>query len=560
MDRVFFSQENLTNLMKQAIDEIQGKIPNQAIDQKVLINILTGNMKQVINQIDKSKITTNDIKTVIPQLNRLSLLRTVGQVLNSPAIATTAPKIQRDQQIASKLTPSLGMSRPTVVDKGIKKSNTDLVERSYTPPNMNSNFDLKPMETKGKRTSGNTYEDMLKERSALDDSMGVRGPQRPTQQQVQAQQPTVSNDVFSGLSNDYLSDLDSYEMSVTQGIDIDEAKMESYEDRLRRINKEREASYQPAEATEDFSTSTEVSTTTPIVSIEQRANKAVRFQESDAYLVPKEEVVVQRVYEAPTRPNIGEFVEIETKKGELLELSNQLKRAELALETQAVELKKRELLLIEMENKVRLEIKPLTLKPYNHFVIDSRNFDNVGMNNYTFSFGAVQKNATRLEFVNISVPTINNNLHKDYALEYNQNRVNVKAGSYSLSTLISTINEMQSDFTLSIGDNGCVLIHSEQEIQIVDGELWKKLGFLGTKPVAVRAPDLRKEPYLHFYLHNLSNEPVSEINPANFTPFNLDLKEKIDLNSLSISYRYFDKALVDFKGLYHTIEFRVHFS
>ena len=552
MERDYFSTENLTRLMKLSIDEITKKMPNNNIDQKSVIAILTSNMKTVIGKVDKTQVNQTNYNNILNQVNKIAVVQTVKQVINTGV--STPSKLERDKQV-SKMNPVVDVQRPMVMDN------------------------------RGKKTFGKDMETLLAERNDFDNKMGFK----PTPRTV-PEQPEVQKDEFTNFENDnsLFADLNSYNMSVTQGIEVSENTLESYEERLRRINKERELEFKPIEGNpseekklqfddkpkiinsvreqiyspnyQDDVPRQQEQQYTPLRQQEQQYTQLRQQeqqytppqQEQQYTFPPQEDDGVSSFREVKDR--LSQYVDVEIRKKELLEITNEIKKYQNQLETQMLELKKREIFLIEQENRLKPRLELQLQRNFIQTIIDSRTFQNENMEHYVFNLTPPLENITCMEFLNISIPEQRYNITHDETLCYNDKAIHIPKGFYTVNTLLSIIN--LSEEILHLDETTQKLVLSENVGQL-SGSLWNKLGFYDTLE-AKHLPDLRVDPYVNLYLSNLTSDVIRKINPGNFTPFDINFETPVSLDKLYISFKDANNVSLDFMNLYFLVELRIH--
>jgi hypothetical protein len=268
----------------------------------------------------------------------------------------------------------------------------------------------------------------------------------------------------------------------------------------------------------------------------------------------------------PTNPNI---LNIEEKKVELLEINNQILKRQNALEENIILLKKREQAILELEDKYKTYtnlFQNINQKNFIHLLIDTKLLGTTGMNNYIYNLNSSLVNVNQINILNVSVPTNYYNVVKNTELVFNiddvEYKVEISKGFYTVNSILNIVNKDNEHFELKLNEvEGILYIESTQKVTLIINELFNKLGFEEQEVLtAIKKPDLRVDKYLHLFILNLDEkEPLCIVNPDNFTPTIINIKNPIALDKLAICFKTRDGEIYDLSKSDHLIEFRIHY-
>jgi hypothetical protein len=317
------------------------------------------------------------------------------------------------------------------------------------------------IDSRTKKVNQNDFDSRLMERDNLDSQLGIKPSGPPRKMIKQDEKPTEEVDQFGNLEdpNQGFSDISAFETSITENLNIDDSNLESFADRLKRIQREREVELapdkkenamnneykQPDFKTQEFKTSQfrepemqiqqrqirepemqiqqrqirepemqiqqrQIQYKEPEMQIQQRQIQykepeilslpQIQYKESDTskYQQVTENRIIEPIEFVPPKVTQNKIIEyskdflnLEEKKAELLELNNKILRRQNALEENILILKKREQQLLDLEDKyknnvnlfqnlnnqdfIHLLIESLILMiPYIIFVLDSFHF------------------------------------------------------------------------------------------------------------------------------------------------------------------------------------------
>jgi hypothetical protein len=467
--------------------------------------------------------------------------------------------------------------------------------------------------------------------------LGIKPSGPPRKMIKEDEKPTEEVDQFGNLEdpNQGFSDISAFETSITENLNIDDSNLESFADRLKRIQREREVELapdkkenamnneykQPDFQTQEFKTSQfrepemqiqqrqirepemqiqQRQIREPEMQIQQRQirepemqiqQRQIQYKEPEIqslaqiqYKEPEtlkyQQVTENRIIEpieyAPPKVSQNkiieyskDFINLEEKKAELLELNNQILRRQNALEENILILKKREQQLLELEDKYKNNInlfQNLNNQDFIHLLIDTKIVGSGGMNNYVYNLNPILNNVNKINIINISVPSNYNNILKDTELIFKiddlEYKILINCGYYTVESLVKIINNNNNHFEMKLNETkGTLLIESEKKISIVSNELMKRLGFTEEELlIASDKPDLRTDKYLDLFILNLNEkEPLCIVNTEYFTPTLINLKNPITLDKLAICFKNRDGTIADFEKGHHLIEFRIHY-
>lgn len=553
MEQTYFRPENLNFINNTVLAVLENKMPKNTIDKKGVNNIILNNMKTIARNVDNNKINQSNYKKVLEQINKLAIQTTLKQIGMKEKSNVSAVQFQRDNDLRmfSKINP-YGDKQQAVVS----------VER--------------PMIATGSKDISQSYDTLMAEREKLDSMIGVRKPptyNSPSINTPSMNSPMISGDFTSVDNNDSFSDISAFNDTITNGVNFTDNNFESFEQRLRRIESERNTVITPNEqATQEFKRLTTQQDTIDNSSLEERFRQEhsnrnnVSFNEQITQpqmniqqLNPEKHVTFSEpLITEPQEPSvvIGKSIDDYTL------ILNNIIGKERIIDEKLKDLEIREKNFLELQIKKK-DIKSLFNFNFQHIIIDTKSFDNTSLNAYVYNFNIPLRNVSRIQILNISIPILNYNIgnkqYFEYYIEDQEHSIHVPRGNYNINQLLELINNRTTDeFKLKLNPiTDCIFVDTKLQMQIKKNLVSKKLG-LDASIIGTRPYDLRIINYLSFYIKNIFQEKtICRVNPHNFTPIDIIFNEPLELDRLEIEFRDNDNNIIDFEGRHHIIEMRV---
>ena len=254
--------------------------------------------------------------------------------------------------------------------------------------------------------------------------------------------------------------------------------------------------------------------------------------------------------------------EIEKSMDNYTNILNNIITKEKIVDDKLKELEKKEQMFMQSVIKKK-DMENLLNFEFQQIIIDTRSFEQPGLNAYLFNFNQPMINVSRIQILNISIPILNYNVASKQYFEYSINgeekSIHIPRGNYNINQLMDVINKRNTDnFVLKLNPiSDCLFITADKDITIKKNYVSKKLG-LDASTIGMRPYDLRIVNYLSLYIKNVFQEkPVCRVNPNMFTPVDIIFNESVQLDHLEIEFRDIDDIIVDFEGRHHLIEMRL---
>lgn len=564
MEQTYFRPENLNFINNTVLAVLENKMPKNTIDKKGVNNIILNNMKTIARNVDNNKINQSNYKKVLEQINKLAIQTTLKQIGMKEKSNVSAVQFQRDNDLRmfSKINP-YGDKQQAVVS----------VER--------------PMISAGSKDISQSYDTLMAEREKLDSMIGVRKP--PTYNSPSMNTPSMNSpamnlgsDEFGSVdNNDSFSDISAFNSTITNGVNLTDNNFESFEQRLRRIESERNTVITPNEqATQEFKRLTTQQDTMDNSTLDQRFRQEHENRNNDtqfsqptqvSQLQQPSQVAYNPNYSEPKHVTFSEPLITEPKEpsiviGKSIDdytlILNNIINKEKIIDEKLRDLEIREKNFLELQIKKK-DIKSLFNFNFQHIIIDTKSFDNTSLNAYVYNFNIPLRNVTRIQILNISIPILNYNIgnkqYFEYYIEDQEHSIHVPRGNYNINQLLELINNRTTDeFKLKLNPiTDCIFVDTKLQMQIKKNLVSKKLG-LDASTIGTRPYDLRIINYLSFYIKNIFQEKtICRVNPYNFTPIDIIFNEPLELDRLEIEFRDNDNIIIDFEGRHHIIEMRV---
>jgi hypothetical protein len=646
MEQLYFTPENKKIITENVMGTISTVMPKNTIDYIGVQNIILNNMQNIVKVVDTTKVNSSNFKNVLKQINNLAVKTSVKQVVSKEKTNFGNIKFQRDNDLRM-----YNKNNPY----GDRQSALASVER--------------PMVVSGSKDISQNLDAIMAERDSLDNMIGVKKNLSP---QMMAPQTPSLEGITSG--NEGFSDVgDVFGNTITNGVNINENTFESFDQRLRRIQTERDTTITPsADSTNEFKKLTNQSNTDDGQSLENKFRQAhddritlynpiennfpppninLPYQQGfpppnnsqqgysqsnniqQGYSqsnniqqgfpppnniqqnfpppninvpqnfpppninvpqnFPPPNINVPQNFPPPNinvpqnfpQPNINvpqqnnfsisnsnekhvtfsEPVVTEPDQGPTGNYTNILNviiTKEKIIDEKFRDLEMRERQFMENQIKQR-DIMSLLSFNFQHVIIDTRVFEQSGLNAYVFNFNTPINNLERIQILNISIPILNYNIankqYFEYFIEDEERLIHVPRGNYNINQLMELINSRNTDdFKLKLNPlTDCLFIETNKSIKIKKNYISKKLG-LDAGLISTRPYDLRVINYLTLYIKNIFQEKaICRVNPHNFTPIDIVFNEPIILDRFEIEFRDIDNIIVDFEGRHHIIEFRI---
>ena len=568
MEQLYFTNDNKKIITDIVLNALSNVMPKNTIDMINVQNVILNNMKNIIRLVDSSKINNTNFKDVLQQINKHAVQTSLKQLTAKDKTNIGAIKFQRDNELRNyNNTNSFGDRQTALIS----------VERPLVA-------------SSGSKDLSNSLEALMAERESLDNMIGVKKSVTPG---VTLQQE-ITQPSFTGITNDTdsFSDLSTFGTTITSGVNINETNFESFDQRYKRLQSERDMSIKPSEeATKEFQNLMTKPDTAPHYNPQYDSRPQYEPSQTFQPIVPSQNLPSQTFQPIVTQQNLPYNTEeqkhvhfsdplvTETITPQLLpdeptqetvktmdsytNTLNAIITKEKIIDEKLKDLEKREKQFMELQI-IRKDIKSLFNFNFQHIIIDSRTFEQTGLNAYLFNFNNPIKNVERIQILNISIPVINYNIaskqYFEYLVEEQENSIHIPRGNYNINQLIDLINNRNTDgFKLKLNSiTDCLFIESKKNIKVKNNTVSKKLGLENNIP---RPYDLRIMNYLTLYIRNIFQEKsICKVNPYNFTPIDIIFNEPLYLDKLEIEFRDNDDIIVDFEGRHHLIEMRIFYS
>ena len=397
-----------------------------------------------------------------------------------------------------------------------------------------------------------SFDDAIKERTRMDQSLGIRKSPGPPQgqmgqQQNSFQQPSrglQSQNEFLGSPPDQNAGY-SIQQAFSEPVEMKEPELESYHQRMERLMREREMEFKPQEVLPQPPQQ-------PPLPQQGLPQEQTRLQQSPPMQQHQQQ---QQTFSPPQH-------------------QQQLQSFPPHQQQPPPPVSQR---LVSDMNEMVGKIN------FHQILIDTETLgvSNEKINDYIFRMNRPLEGVTRIQVLHVSLPRLTHSIPSWVSLDVLDESsksiaIPFRAGSYRTAASLRDRCLMKKeiiDFEVDEegGEPDRLTVHnvSESPIRIPSTWAWRRLGFHkepmippGGKIAADHDADLRPVDMVGLVIPNLSeDEEVCRVHAGGvFTPVDIRIPRPFDLSELQIRWVGLGGNSIDFGGRHHTIEFRVFTS